>query len=40
MLRLHHHIEPLALHCPEELNKDTGESQGAQVCDRSVLSAL
>lgn len=30
MLRLHHHIEPLGLHCPEELNKDTGESQGAQ----------
>jgi len=30
MLRLKHHVLPLGLHCPEELNKDSGASQGAQ----------
>ena len=30
LLRIRHHIEPLGLHCPEELNKDSGASQGAQ----------
>jgi hypothetical protein len=30
LMRLHHHVMPLGLHCPEELNKDSGASQGAQ----------
>ena len=29
LLRLRHHVEPLDFHLPEELNKDTGASQGA-----------
>lgn len=29
LLRIRHHILPLGLHCPEELNKNSGASQGA-----------
>lgn len=29
LLRLRHHVQPLGFHLPEELNKDSGASQGA-----------